>query len=301
MDVLEMRKYSDNMYDVSDVRIGFNYWFNKLLNVCLQMFDYQNLPAGITKRELELNLMITGHAVVIAKNNGELFTPLTSIAGVDEYYQPTWAVFANPVVRSSKKYIINEDCINIWNNSLQTSMWYLPLDGSMYTFIARYARELADMESSANIYTVNTRLTSIPVTDDNSVKESLKLFFRKLIQGKRAIVSDSTIVEKFRNIDINPKSSADGINDLLVARDKILEQFYRDIGIRMYNPKRAQVTESELESNDQLLLICHDDMLKCRQEGIKRMNNMFGTSTTVSLNPLFDIQEVNTNEQTQID
>lgn len=301
MDVLEMRKYSDNMYDVSDVRIGFNYWFNKLLNVCLQMFDYQNLPAGISKRELELNLMITGHAVVIAKNNGELFTPLTSIAGVDEYYQPTWAVFANPVVRSSKKYIINEDCINIWNNSLQTSMWYLPLDGSMYTFIARYARELADMESSANIYTVNTRLTSIPVTDDNSVKESLKLFFRKLIQGKRAIVSDSTIVEKFRNIDINPKSSADGINDLLVARDKILEQFYRDIGIRMYNPKRAQVTESELECNDQLLLICHDDMLKCRQEGIERMNNMFGTSATVSLNPLFDIQEVTTNEQTQID
>lgn len=301
MDVLEMRKYSDNMYDVSDVRIGFNYWFNKLLNVCLQMFDYQNLPAGISKRELELNLMITGHAVVIAKNNGELFTPLTSIAGVDEYYQPTWAVFANPVVRSSKKYMINEDCINIWNNSLQTSMWYLPLDGSMYTFIARYARELADMESSANIYTVNTRLTSIPVTDDNSVKESLKLFFKKLIQGKRAIVSDSTIVEKFRNIDINPKSSADGINDLLVARDKILEQFYRDIGIRMYNPKRAQVTESELESNDQLLLICHDDMLKCRQEGIERMNNMFGTSATVSLNPLFDIQEVTTNEQTQID
>lgn len=301
MDVLEMRKYSDNMYDVSDVRIGFNYWFNKLLNVCLQMFDYQNLPAGISKRELELNLMITGHAVVIAKNNGELFTPLTSIAGVDEYYQPTWAVFANPVVRSSKKYMINEDCINIWNNSLQTSMWYLPLDGSMYTFIARYARELADMESSANIYTVNTRLTSIPVTDDNSVKESLKLFFRKLIQGKRAIVSDSTIVEKFRNIDINPKTSSDGINDLLVARDKILEQFYRDIGIRMYNPKRAQVTESELESNDQLLLICHDDMLKCRQEGIERMNNMFGTSATVSLNPLFDIQEVNTNEQTQID
>ena len=300
MDVLEMRKYSDNMYDVSDVRIGFNYWFNKLLNVCLQMFDYQNLPAGISKRELELNLMITGHAVVIAKNNGELFTPLTSIAGVDEYYQPTWAVFANPVVRSSKKYMINEDCINIWNNSLQTSMWYLPLDGSMYTFIARYARELADIESSANIYTVNTRLTSIPVTDDNSVKESLKLFFKKLIQGKRAIVSDSTIVEKFRNIDINPKTSSDGINDLLVARDKILEQFYRDIGIRMYNPKRAQVTESELESNDQLLLICHDDMLKCRQKGIERMNNMFGTSTTVSLNPLFDIQEVVTNEQTQI-
>jgi hypothetical protein len=64
----------------------------------------------------------------------------------------------------------------------------------------------------------------------------------------------------------------------------------------MYNPKRAQVTESELESNDQLLLICHEDMLKCRQEGIEKVNDMFGTDISVSLNPLFDIQEVVSNE-----
>ena len=80
--------------------------------------------------------------------------------------------------------------------------------------------------------------------------------------------------------------------------------FYRDIGIRMYNPKRAQVTESELESNDQLLLICHDDMLKCRQEGIEKVNNMFGTNISVKLNPYFDIKEViadATDEQTPLD
>ena len=295
MDALKLENDFKIMYNTSEVSVGYRYWFNKLLNVCLQMFEYQNLPEGIPQRELELNLMITGHAVIIRNPNdpGKLFTPLTSIAGVDEYYQPKWAVFSNPEVyrNTGKTYYFNEDCVNIWNSSLQDSMWYLPLDGSMYTFITRYARELSDVESTISIYTVNSRISSIPVTDDNSVKESIKMFFKKLTAGRRAIITDSNIVDKFRSVDITSPSS-DGINDWLVARDKILEQFYREIGIRMYNPKRAQVTESELESNDQLLLICHDDMLRCRREGLEKMNAMFDTNTTVNINPLFDITKV---------
>lgn len=299
MNIFDLQNKFELMYDVSDVKRGYKYWFSKLLNFCMMMFEYENLPSGLPAREIELNLLITGHAVILANPDrpGELFTPLTSIAGVDEYYQPEWAVFANPDVirKNGKQWMFDKDCINIWNNSLQESMWYLPLDGSMYTFISRYARALSDIESSINIYTVNTRLTSIPVSDNQTVIESIKLFFKKLAMGKRSIISDSTIVNKFSTVDINsPKS--DSLNDLLVARDKILEQFFRDIGVRMYNPKRAQVTESELESNDQLLLICHEDMLKCRQEGIEKVNDMFGTEISVSLNPLFDIQEVVSNE-----
>ena len=300
MDILDLNKRMNMMYDVSDVSTGYTYWFSKLLDVCLQMFKYDNLPAGLPAREIELNLMITGHAVIMANPDrpGEMFTPLTSIAGVDEYYQARWCVFANPDIRRNigKQYYFGEDCICIYNNSLQTSMWYLPLDGSMYTFIARYARKLADLESTASIYGVNCRATSIPVTDDNSVKESIKLFFKKLAAGKRSIVTDSNIVEKFRNIDII-QTKTDGINDWLIARDKVLEQFYRDIGIRMNNPKKAQVNEEEIEANDQLLLICHDDMLECRQRGLDAVNDMYGTDIRVRLNPLFDVTSFTTEKE----
>lgn len=305
MEIFDLQSKMELLYDVADVRRGYKYWFSKLLDVLIKMFKYDNLPEGLPAREIELNLLITGHAVILANPDkpGQLFTPLTSIAGVDQYYQPEWAVFANPDVtkKNGKQWMFDKDCINIWNNSLQESMWYLPLDGSMYTFIARYARQLADIESSINIYMVNSRASSLPVSDDNTVIESIKLFFKKLAMGKRSIITDSNIVEKFRNVDFNNSSGKDDLNGLLVARDKILEQFYRDIGIRMYNPKRAQVTESELESNDQLLLINHDDMLECRETGIDKVNDMFGTNISISLNPLFDIKEVMSNEQTQTD
>lgn len=292
MNIVKMNKYLRTMYDVSDVRRGYDYWYFKLLDLIMNMFEYRNLPAGISKRDLELNLLITGHATIIAKKDGTLFTPLTSLYGYDEYYQPTKAVFANPVVITSKEYTIGEDCTVVYNNSLQDSIFYVKADSGLNTFIQRYARQLADIESTINIYSVNSRLESIPVSNDNAVMESLKSFFKNLTIGKRAIVSDSSIIENFRNVDINRTGIKDGINDWLIARDKVLEQFYRDLGIRMTNQKKAQVNTDEVESNDQLLLISSDDMLKARNKGYDEANNMFGTSIEVRLNPLYNIKNV---------
>lgn len=287
MNIQKMNEYIKRLYDVSDVKLGFDYWYFKLFNVLLDIFEYDNMPSGISQREIELNLMMTGHAVVLPKKDGTLFTPLTSLFGYDEYYQPTTAVFANPVVTTAKEYKIGTDCEVIYNNKLKDSLYYIHADSGLATFVSRYARQLADIESTLNIYSVNSRLTSYPVTTDGSVTESLKAFFKNLVMGKRAIITDDTIIEKFRNVDINRSAIKDGINEWLIARDKILEQFYRDLGVQMYNPKKAQVTDDEVESNTQLLLISTDDMLRERKEGIERVNNMFGTSISVSINPLY--------------
>ena len=301
MNITKMNKFIKTMYDVSNVKNGYDYWYFKLLNLVINMFEYDNLPTGIKRRDLEINLIMTGHAVIVSKKDGSLFTPLTNVFGYDEYYQPVWASFANPVVVTAKKYTIGEDCEIIYNNSLQDSIYYIKADSGLSTFVGRYARQLADVEATANIYSVNSRLVSIPVSNDNSVIESLKAFFTNLSFGKRAIVTDSNIIENFRNVDINRTGIKDGINDWLIARDKILEQFFRDLGIRMNNQKKAQVNSEEVESNDQLLLISADDMLKTRQEGLENVNNMFGTNITVKLNPLYNIRNVegSSNNETQ--
>ena len=299
MNILRMKKYIENLYDVSDIKTGFDFWYFKLFNILLDMFEYKNMPSGLNKREIELNLMMTGHACIIAKNDGSLFTPLTNLYGYDEYYQPDRAVFANVVVRSTKQLKIGVDCEVIYNNSLKDSFYYIKTDSGLDTFVKRYARQLADIESTANIYAVNSRLTSIPVSNDENVIQSIKLFFDKLAIGKRSIVADNNIVEKFRSVDINRTGIKDGINDWLIARDKILEQFYRDLGVNMYQPKKAQVTDDEVDANDQMLLISTDDMLKSRREGLEKVNNMFGTDIQVRLNPKFDVKEVKEDVRTQ--
>ena len=305
MNIVEMNRYIKQMHDVSNVKEGYNYWYFKLMNLVMDMFDYENMPSGISRREIELNLLMTGHAAIVSKKDGTLFTPLTCLYSYDEYYQPVKVVWANPVVHSTHAYTIGKDCEVIYNNSLKDSLYWIKSDSGLNSFVCRYARQLADIEATVNIYAVNSRLVSIPVTNDDSVKQSIVAFFKNLTMGKRAIVSDSSIVEKFRNVDINRANQKDGINDWLIARDKILEQFYRDLGIRMNQPKKAQVNTEEIQSNDQLLLISSDDMLRERQEGLDRVNAMFGTDIRVKLNPLYDIltfaEEGEDEDETQTD
>lgn len=287
----QIRLALESMYNVNDVETGYNYWFNKLLLRCMSIFNWGNLPESLPEREIELNILLTGHCVIF-KHQDEIVTQCTQLFNNQDsiYYYPNKAIYSNPKIKSDTLKIgVNAEII--YNTPLQDNIFYLPSDGGMLTFISRYARMLADIESTLNIYTVNERLVSFPTASNDNTKNSLVRFFEKLAIGRREIISDNSIVEQFRNVDVVRTNIKDGVNDWIIARDKILEQFYRDIGVKMYNPKKAQVTEDEIESNSQVLLISLKDLLKERQQGVERVNKMFGTNITVEISEEFKQSE----------
>lgn len=290
----KIRDQINSIYDVADVAEGFTYWSWKLLNICLDIFEYENLPESLPNREIESNLMLTGHCFVFPYK-GELVTTVTSIYGFDKYYNPTKATYAQAVL-GSRSNINIEDYAIIYNSSLRDNVLNIKSDGSLLTFIQRYARQLADIESTINIYMTNMRLTSIPVATNDNIKGSIRKFFDMLSLGKKEIVVDTPIIESFRQVDITTKHTNDTLTDLLLCRDKILEMFYRDIGVKFRNNKRANMTESEVESDNQVLLISLDDMLKQRERGVAEVNNKYGTNITVSINERFKVKEVANND-----
>lgn len=279
----------ESMYSVNDVTQGYTYWFWKLANICLDIFKYENLPDSLPQREIESNLIFTNHCVIFPKKS-ELVTAVTSIYGYDKYYTPTKYTYAQAVLGSKSNQSIKDNVI-IYNSSLKDNVLNLPCDGSLLTFIQRYARQLADIESTINTYIVNMRLVSLPVATNDSTRASLLKFFDKLALGEREVISDKPIIDSFRNIEITSKITNDTLTDLLQCRDKILEMFYRDIGVKFRNNKRGNMTESEVESDTQVLLISLDDMLKCRKEGIEALNEKYNLNVTVSINPRFDINK----------
>ena len=286
----------EKVYDVSDVSYGYNYWFWKLLNFCMTIFDYEGLPDSLPKREIESNLLLTGHDVVF-EYKGDLITCNTCLYGIDLYFNPTSATFANPSIKEYIKLDIGRNCDIIYNSSLKDNVLYIYSDGSMLSFIRRYSRLLADVESTLDIHMINSRLTSYPVASTDNIMQNIKQFFKKVRAGKTAIITDDAIIQQFRSVDINRANIHDGINDWLVARDKILEMFFRDIGVKFYNPKKAQVSEDELQVNNQMLIISLDDMLQERKAGIDRINKMFGTNITVDISESFKLKEVSADEQ----
>ena len=289
------------LYDVADVKTGFEYWFFKLLNYCLGMFEYDGLPKSLPQREIELNLILTGHAVIFA-NKGELVCIRSELYGYNEYYSPTNAVYGNVKIKS-KDLKIGDNCEVIFNNYIRGNVLDVQLvDSGLRTFICRYARLLSDIESTIDIRLVNSRQTSYSVATSNQMAEQLKNLNRELEAGHKSIITDNPFVEAFRTIDVAEKKDTEKINDLLIARDKILSMFFREIGIKFeQEQKRAQLTEDEVTADEQLLLINPYTMLEEREAGIERVNNIFGTDISVKLNPNFDRTTYIKTEEVNVD
>ena len=236
------KRHLEMMIDTSDVFCGYNYWFDKLLAYCLNIFKYKGLPESLPAKEIESNLILTGHCVTFLNNKNEIVTSMTELAGFDKYYNPTYAPYSQQRLGSGTVYFDNhtefyiplgtnkKGCV-IYNCDLQNSVLGMTADGSLYSYIGRYARQLADIESTISNRLVNIRDSFIPIADKESVKTSVKQFFRKRLLGKREIIVDSSIAPNLKTIDIKDSTSTDKVYDLLISRDKILEGFYREIGI----------------------------------------------------------------------
>ena len=282
----KMSEFADN----TSVADGCIYWFNKLLDVCINMFSYNGLPDTLPARELETCLLLQtdGHACVTYTARHGIIVLWSELYGYDLYYKPTRVTYANPVVGSGDLEI-GVDCEVIYNNSLENGYYTFTADGGLHSFLSRYARALADIDSTIAIYTINRRAVDYPIAKNEKTRQSLQAFYRKLKEGTTDIIADDFILEAFKTIERGANNAGDKLNDLLVAKDKILEQFFRDLGIRFYNPKRAQVNAEEINATNQLLVINTDDMLKARREGVERVNKHYGTNITVELNEKFDI------------
>lgn len=291
----ELKRKLDRMYDTSNVEVNYKYWFSRLLNLTLTMFEWDGIPedATFTGRELELQLQLAGYARIFMKDS-KYYCVHTSLYDFDVNYTPTRYVYANPVIGSQNGDISSPLGDIIYNNSLQSKIVDYPIDGSMLSFLNHYARQLADITSTINIHTVNGRDTDFPVAKNDAMKKSLMNFFNKRKMGATEVIyQNDEILDAFANMPKSSRAVGDTLKDLIDAEDRMLEKFYRAVGIKFRQAKAAQINVEETESDEQLLLVFPDDMLKCREKGIDVINEKLGTNITVKLNPKFDRSEYN--------
>lgn len=294
---MKLKTKLKRMYEVSDVENNYYYWFNKILNLLLTMFDYKGINSELA-REIELNLILTGHATIFKKNN-DLQCVQTNLYDFNKFLNSNKSLYANPILKSGK-LTDGVDSVIVYNDNIWDKYLGVQGDAGLLTFIQHYARQLADISASINIYMVNTRLTSYPVANTEGTKQNIIDFFNNLIIGKRAVITDDKVLNSFKSVDIVSHRSSDNLMGLLDSRDRILEMLYRDIGLKLNRPKRAQMNEEEVNIDNNLLLVNTSDMLNNRKEGIEKVNKMFNTNIEVNLNDYFinerGVEDANNNK-----
>jgi hypothetical protein len=275
-----------NLYQaqVKDKDTALDTFFQRVLCMTSKMFDYTGLPDSIPQVELEKILQTSGN-VGIAKVNGELYALQGNRGGeCDAYYRGKDFIVANPWLNLDKTYKIDSDIVVI-NNT--------PFADSILPVIGKYGVLYTDAVITLNMTSVLTRITMLISASDDKTKQSAETFLKKILDGDFSVIGENAFF-KGVNMQTPPTQSNQQITQLIELLQYYKASLFNDLGLNAnYNMKRERLNTQEVSMNIDALMPFVDSMLKERVEGIKRVNEMFGTDITVTLGSSWKIEHEN--------
>ena len=258
------------MYNFKDkarnVKEANAYTFAKTVS----MFEWQNLPETIPHRELELMLQAHGYAF-ITKVEGELYAFTGGIGGEQDVYgNPTQIVVANPALKLNKTYDLKKDGVLVYSDD--SKMGLLPL-------LNKYNGLLVESDITMVVSGFNARIGTLISASDDKTKQSAELFMKRISEGEPAVIGESAL---FEGVKSHATSKHTPITELVEYHQYVKASLSNELGLSAaFNMKRERVNSAEVAQNDDTTFPFVDNMMKCRLEGVKKVNAMYDLTIDV--------------------
>lgn len=289
----DAKDYLKRSYDISNVVLGSDYYTKFLLSKCQNLFIYENLPDTLNAWEIEKSLVIKGNGAII-KKNGKLYVPFTgSVYGYDEYNIPNKFTFAQPILGGGN-YTHMKDCVIIWNMESDKMDYTSSL---LFEVIKRYARMLADVDSTIHSQLVGRRMCRLGMAQNSQVGQAVDLILSKIELGENStIINPQMLVDGFKPLEF---SSTQSLSELSQIRDYILNCFYNEIGIQTLEEKKERMIVGEIEQDDKLLSSNIDEMFEMRLRNVEKINMLYGTN--IQVRKASQVANYSTNEKQSVE
>ena len=161
------------------------------------------------------------------------------------------------------------------------------ISGGLYDLVSQSASLLADNIITINCIQINARVNTFFTADSEAQAIAGEKILQKQYAGKPYQILRSDLLEK---ITVNPVADAAGsqkITELIELHNYIIASFFQNIGIKANNTiKRERMITDEIDSQMDFLQINILEILTSWQAGFDKVNEIYGTSFTVRLNPV---------------
>lgn len=278
-------------FDFTDKSKVRSQYIRYMLNRTQSMFKWEGLPETIPARILELYLQCNGNACFY-KHEGNLYVFIGGRGGTpDVYYMPTIYTIANPALHLSVQANIDINCVVMPNDSMY--MGLMPM-------FEMYASQMTETALSIDIATVNSRIVDLISAPDDRTRESALKYLEDMRDGELGVIASN---EFLSGITATPYGSTGHgtITDLIELMQYQKASWFNDLGLNAnYNMKRESINSGESQLNNDALLPLVDDMLNCRQKFAEKVNKMFGTEISVSMNSSWEDNLIETEAEQNI-
>lgn len=254
-----------------------------------QMFEYKGLPETLPARMLELYMQVNGF-VCVTDVNGELYAFFGGLGGVpDEYYMPTECIVNNPALNFNKTLKINEDCVIIPNDSMYNGL--MPM-------FAKYSELMAESDITFRITSINARIAELISASDDATRAAAEKYLKDIEAGKLGVIGDSAFFDGVR-LQSGASENTCRVIDQIEYHQYLKASWFNELGIQAaFNMKREALGSDEVQLNIKALLPLVQDMLQQRQDGVKAINEKYGTDISVDFKGVWKDTEA---EATQTD
>ena len=274
--------------DMPDKGMLLSSYIRYYLSRLQSMFKYEGLPDTIPAKWLENYLLVNGFTVFIKDDADGLICTYAGVgADPDVYFIPTKAIVSNPYLKdksAAREYTRDVDCVVMYNDTYCQGL--LPM-------LKKYCAQMVEIDVSFYLNTVMSRGTAVLSATDDNTKASAELWLKHIKEGKLGVIGESNFTLADRDLTVNQLTGTDGtLTNLIEAMQYVKASLYNELGLQAnYNMKREAINSGESQLTEDQLHPLIDNMLKERQEGLDRVNKMFGTNIKVSFNSAWEINE----------
>lgn len=277
-----MRKRKGNgMFEDSALMNNVTYlqYYERLTELAISVFDWQNLPSTVDPRYLELHLCQNGCVVYF---NDDVIGNLC----LDCLPNGNFDVYGNPVKRRAyssynnyQRILKESNSVIIWNNYLRTNS---------VTAIKLFSRKLYILD---RIIDVNVNAQKTPTLVQGTEKQRLTLLnlYKEFDGNAPFIFGDKNLdLNALKCISTNAPYVADKLYQLKI---QVWNEALTYLGISNINiQKKERLITDEVTRNQGGTIASRYSRLQARREAVDKINAMFGTK--ISVNYREDYQEI---------
>lgn len=250
-------------------RIAYDQYLERLTELSISMFEWQNLPDTVDPRYLELALFSDGMTVFFKDDViGYLCLKVMAHAPLNVYEIPIGRrAYA---VNGYQKELSDEDSVIIYNNMVHTNC---------ITMVTMFAERLAELD---RIVEVNARAQKTPVLVQGS--ETQRLTLKNLY---KEYDGNAPVIYGDKNLDISAlkvvKTDAPYVADKIYGlKTQLWNEALTYLGISNLNvqKKERMITDEAIRSQGGTIASRYS-RLESRRQACKKINDMFGLDIDV--------------------
>ena len=250
----------------------FNYYFQKLLDIAVAVFNYEGLPADIDVGYLEYLLISRGAAVITYDNAADQFIVL-QLAEIIEYNyanKPYKYRGIAPITGYQSEELSSKNSVVFYNN-----LSMLP----SYDDLFEFARRLYNLQSTIDI-NVNAQKTPVLVKATENQRLTMINLYQQYDGNQPFIFADKSLdLDGLSVLSTNAPFVADKLDEL---KNKAWNEALTYLGVSnvSINKKERLITDEVVRSQGGVVASRYS-RLQARQTAIEQFNKIYGTTASV--------------------